>query len=104
MSYNDMENEEVEERLEACRQFKKAVIRSVRQATLQRLLLLWYALFIEKDSWIRRKVEERLTEKGLLIDRENIAYELKPEDVMQFLNCSKRTAIDYIQTLQILCL
>lgn len=101
MSYNDME---LEEQFKAYSWFKEAIIRSVRQATLQKLLWLYYLLFISKDSWLRRRVEKRLLDKGLKICRENIAYGLKPEDVMEAIGCSKRTAIDYIQTIQIICL
>ena len=52
-----------------------------------------------------RNVIQRARRKNphLRLDKSNVAYALKPEDVMPVLYCSRRTAIDYIQTLKWLC-
>ena len=44
-------------------------------------------------------------EKGLNPKlKANYVYEVKPEEVMKILNCSRRTAVEYIDALKIISL
>lgn len=79
----------------------KHVFRSVRNKVLQKLLLLAFQLKWSKTELYKRAAKRLVKEKSLL-NLSNIAYELKPEDVMGIIGCSKRTAIEYIDALRYL--
>jgi len=80
----------------------KHVFRSVRSHTLQKLMLLWFNAYFSRELPLYKKLEERLRNKGLPLDRRNIVEALTLEDIMSVLSCSRRTAFDYKQTLRFL--
>ena len=83
----------------------KTFTKSIRNRVLQKLVLLWYNLWLYQDSELRQTIERRLMEKGLNPRlKANYVYEVKPEEVMKILNCSKRTAVEYIDALKIISL
>jgi hypothetical protein len=54
------------------------------------------------DSELNKNIR-RIIDKGLDPGfKANYIYELRPEDVMKILNCSRRTAIEYIDALKAL--
>ena len=86
----------------------KRVFKSIRSKSLQKLLLVWFLLLDPKDmghgdlcDLLRKRAKED-GHKPFLRRSLDLASYLKPEDIMIILNCSKRTAIDYIQTIQFL--
>jgi hypothetical protein len=78
--------------------------RSVRSKVLQKLILLWFNLWIDQESELHQLVKKRILGRGLPLVRGNFIYEVKPEEAMEILGCSKRTAIEYLNTLRILFL
>ena len=84
--------------------FHKYVFKSVRNRVLQQLMILFYVYMYNQKSegWkilatrYRKEVPGDTKRVHNLISR--LEY-LKPEDVMQVIGCSKRTAIEYIQAL-----
>ena len=61
--------------------------------------------FIIEDSEMAQKVLQRERRRNgidLRADPINLAYSLRPQDVMAVIHCSDRTAIDYIETLRLL--
>jgi hypothetical protein len=86
----------------------KHVFKSIRSKSLQKLLLVWFLLLDPKDMGhgdlcdLLRKRAKGDDHKPFLRRSLDLASYLKSEDVMIILNCSKRTAIDYIQTIQYL--
>ena len=88
--------------------FHKRVFKSIRCKTFQKLLLIWFLLLDPKEMGygtlcdrLRRRAKEN-NPKTIFTRSLDLAYHLQPEDIMEILNCSKRTAIDYIQTVQYL--
>lgn len=88
--------------------FHKSVFKSIRCKTFQKLLLIWFLLLDPKEMGygtlcdrLRMRAKED-NPKTILTRSLELAFHLKPEDIMEVLNCSKRTAIDYIQTVQYL--
>ena len=86
----------------------KRIFKSIRSKSLQKLLLVWFLLLDPKHrghgdlcEMLRKRAKED-DHKPFLRRSLDLASYLKPEDVMIILNCSKRTAIDYIQTIQYL--
>jgi len=87
--------------------FNKYVLRSVRSKVLQKLLIVcWYFL----RDWRTNPNAEKLWERGrsknpnLRFIPSNIIAQLKPEDIMDLIQVSKRTAIEYIQALRTIVL
>jgi|GEM_PF-6350864 len=84
--------------------FKRQVLPSIRSKTLMKLLLLTLA-FMSEDSEMGEKVlqrERRRSKIDLIADPINLAWSLRPQDVIAVIHCSHRTAIDYIETLRLL--
>ena len=86
----------------------KRVFKSIRSKSLQKLLLVWFLLLDPKHmghgdlcDLLGKRAEED-DHKPFLRRSLDLASYLRSEDVMMILNCSKRTAIDYIQTIQYL--
>jgi hypothetical protein len=81
--------------------FNKAVIGCVRSKVLQRLLIIYWNVFYDMhESEIAKRAFERLKKKehhDLIFAPVNVAYGLRPEDIMPFLHVSKRTAWEYIK-------
>lgn len=72
--------------------------KNIRPKSLQKLVLLWYVLTLGdiRFEHIRGEILKRaggFTYRGMV-------HALTPEEVMQILSCSRRTAIDYIETLK----
>jgi hypothetical protein len=85
--------------------FKAKILRSIRTKTLGKLVVLYWHFLSDWNCQASRNVIQRERKKNpcLRLDRSNVAYALKPQDVMPVLHCSRRTAIDYIQALRWLC-
>lgn len=81
----------------------KHYFRSIRNKVLQKLVLLFCNFWLSREQPLYQEITKRLNEQGLSNDLCNIVYELKPEDVMPIIGCSKRTAVEYIQALRVLC-
>lgn len=80
----------------------KYIFRSVRSHTLQKLMLLWFNIWFSRKMPLCKKIEERLQNEGLPLNRRNIVEALTLKDIMDILNCSERTAFDYKQALRFL--
>ncbi len=78
--------------------FRKAHAKGIRQKSLQKLLLLKYIL-IERKEW-GGMYEELMTREKYTKTRYDLACSLKIEEIMGILRCSRRTAIDYKETLK----
>jgi len=88
---------------EAERLWHKTFTKSIRSKVLQKLVLLWYNLWIDGSSELHQAVKQRLIKNNLNPKfKVNYAYEVKPKEVMKLLNCSRRTAIEYIEALRII--
>lgn len=69
--------------------------RSIRNKSFHRLLhLMWHVE--SEDGRIRRNIVDR--KRGLMI--RNMIFEVRDEDIMDVLGCSKRTAFDYRETMR----
>jgi hypothetical protein len=81
--------------------FNREVIGCIRSKVLQRLLIIYWNVFYNmSESEIAKRAFERLKRKEkhpLLFCPVNVAYALRPEDIMSFLHVSKRTAWEYIK-------
>jgi hypothetical protein len=75
---------------------------SIKNKTLRKLAILNFLFFYSYEMESAKPIIKRLGEKGLSYRKANIAYVLKPEDVMSSLGCNKRTAKQYIDLLKIL--
>jgi len=86
----------------------KRVFKSIRSKSLQKLLLVWFLLLDPQHMGhgdlcdLLRERAKKDDHKPFLQRSLDLASYLQPEDVMIILNCSKRTAIDYLQTIQYL--
>jgi hypothetical protein len=89
-------------------EFNKLILGSVRSKVLQKLLIVWYNVFYNmKNSAVTLNAFKRAKEKNpnLIFDMGNVAYSLRPEDIMDMIHVSRRTAMEYIQVFrQIYCL
>jgi hypothetical protein len=88
-------------------EFNKAILRSVRSKVLQKLLIVWWNIFYDlNNSTVALNAFKRAKEKNpnLIFDMGNVAYSLRPEDIMDMIHVSRRTAVEYIQVFrQIYC-
>jgi hypothetical protein len=86
-------------------EFKTKVLKSIRTKTLGKLVLLYWHFLYDRNCEASRKIleRERRRQPYLRFDKSNIVYELRPEDIIPVLHCSRRTAVDYIQALRWLC-
>lgn len=88
---------------EAERLWHKTFTKSVRSKVLQKLILLWYNLWIDQSLGLHKAVKKRLIEQNLNPRiKTNYAYEVKVEEVMELLHCSRQTAKEYIEALKVL--
>ena len=73
------------------------VFRSVRSKVLQKLLLIWFLLWmLGNRSSLHRKVKKRLLKKyDPYLRKDDYATEISLEEIMEIIHCSKRTAIEY---------
>jgi hypothetical protein len=84
-------------------EFNRVILGCIRSKVLQRLLIVyWDVLYDINRSTIARKAFERLREKEphVAFNRENVAYALRPEDIMGIIKVSRRTAWEYIKALR----
>jgi hypothetical protein len=80
----------------------KYMFKSVRNQVLQKLMVIWFVWFYNSNSeggaeLIKRYEDTYKTEPESI---GALAKCLKPEDVMETINCNRRTAIEYIQVLR----
>lgn len=80
------------------RYLDKFFFRSIRSKVLQKMVLLYYNFFYQKD----KEVAKRLSEVGLPWNKENVAWELKTDDIIRIIGCSERTAKEYIDAFKTL--
>jgi len=73
---------------------------------LQKLLLLVYNLFDDSngETTFADSIRERLKEQGLHVSYSAMVFALKASDVQSIINCSERTAKEYISALQTILL
>lgn len=77
--------------------FHKQYVGSCRNQSLQNLLLIWFN-FVECEAFEQKLRNRRPPSEFPNIDGEykwHPLYYIKAEDIMQILQCSKRTAEDY---------
>ena len=79
-------------------------LKGLRSKNLQKLVLIWtYAGLGQTSPFpLSQEIHRRLSEKKLGHNREDIAYEINPKDIMTYLNCSYRTAQDYVYAIRAL--
>lgn len=78
-------------------------IERIRPIVLHRLVLLVHELYCHcsSDSPLRKQIRGRIRKAGgLPNDIYSIAHELTAEEVMDFLKVNRRTAWDYLLTIQ----
>lgn len=78
----------------------KTVFHSIRNKVLQKLVLIWFNAFYSREMELNKRLSKRLAEQGLPHSKENLAFALTPEDIMEIIHCSKRTAIEYRDALR----
>jgi len=81
--------------------FHEKFVHCIRSHVLQRLLLIDFLLSFRHIPF-RKKIERRLEDKNLPANKTNLAYELKPKDIMEVLGCSRRMAFDYMSAMRVL--
>jgi hypothetical protein len=74
----------------------KIFFHSIRNKVLQKSVLVYYNFFYETEGENGKRLKERLSQRRLPWNKGNVAYSLLPEDIMQVLSCSERTAKEYI--------
>jgi hypothetical protein len=87
--------------------YNQWVFGSARSRVLQRLLYLWL-LIVSKDTPLSQELQKRAEEaqkKAGYFYKDSYPYqtlidELKPEDVCKALRCSRRTAYEFMHTLE----
>lgn len=88
---------------ESNEEFHKYAFKSVRNKSLQKLMLVWYVFMYNSKSDAPKELMKRYREKNQSEEPQSlgdIISMLKPEDVMRVLHCNRRTAIQYIQVLR----
>lgn len=93
-----------DDREEEQREFDE-LTRSIHTKTLQKLLLVWYNVFHDyQRSPVAAKIIERAREKQPQLDLNlrNIAWALKPKDIAEMLQISKRHAAEYVKFFRII--
>ena len=85
---------------------KKTIFKSIRSKVLRNLVFLYMVLILDyPHSKIAMNAFRRAKKKEphLRLDKGNVLFSLKPEDIMPIIEVSRRTAIEYIQALRLLC-
>lgn len=81
-------------------EFNKVILGSVRSKVLQKLLIVWWNVFYDiHRSAVALNAFKRAEEKQphLFFNAGNVAFCLRPEDIMDMIQVSRRTAAEYIQ-------
>jgi len=84
-------------------EFNKVILGCIRSKVLQKLLIVyWDVLYDINRSPIAKKAFERLKKKEpyVAFNRVSVAYALQPEDIMDIIKVSRRTAWEYIKALR----
>lgn len=88
-------------------EFNKVILGSVRSKVLQKPLIVWWNVFYDiHRSAVALNAFKRAKEKEphLAFSLINVAYCLRPEDIMDMIQVSRRTAAEYIHVFrQIYC-
>jgi hypothetical protein len=79
---------------------KRTIWKGIRNKDFKKLLFVNFIYTSGFDNNYRRRVIKRVKKKGLPVRAANIVFSLKPEDIQILINCSRRTAYDYINTLR----
>ena len=83
--------------------FNRVILGSIRNKVLLKLLILYNYYFMKPRQQEIDAIMKRARKKNpnYLYNKINLAYALRPEDVMHIIHVSKRTAYEYIQALRI---